>query len=122
MSDTELFMHIDPLGNLYICDVILSYIYPRVFVCQNRCGQKYLFYEMDAPDDKEIWLVCKTTKSEYDDLKNHKKPIQRAYDEKNENELFSITKIGEKISLAMDGKNWLSHLPEQPVYAEDCLA
>jgi hypothetical protein len=122
MSDNELFMHVEQLGDLYIYDVLLSYIYPRVFVCRDIYDCKYLFCEMDSDaDDKDVWLVARVTEKEYYDFANRKKPIQRVYDGKNRFELFFITKTygdEEKIDLIMDGKTWLSHLPEQPVYAE----
>lgn len=125
MSDTELFMHVAQLGDLYIYDVLLSYIYPRVFVCQDVYDCKYLFYEMDTTDDKDVWLVSKITKREYYSLIDRKKAIQKAYDKKNDFELFSVTKTyGEEatIELAEDGKAWLSHLPKQPVYVEKDLS
>ena len=122
MSDNELFMHVDQLGDLYIYDVLLSYIYPRVFVCRDIYDCKYLFYEMDSDtDDKDVWLVARITGKEYYDLADCKKPIQKAYDRKNKFELFSIVKTysdEDRADLVMDGKVWLAHLPEQPVYAE----
>lgn len=121
MRDKELFMNVDQLGDLYIYDVLLSYIYPRVFVCQDVYECKYLFYEMDSADDKDVWLVSKITKKEYYSLIDRKKAIQKAYDKKNSFELFSITKTygnEERTNLVMDGKSWISHLPKQPVYAE----
>ena len=44
MSNKDIFMHVSQLGDLYIFDVLLSYIYPRVFVCQDIYDCKYLFY------------------------------------------------------------------------------
>lgn len=125
MSDKELFMHVDQLGDLYIYDVLISYIYPRVFVCQDVYDCKYLFYEMDSSEDKDVWLVSKITKKEYYSLIDRKKTIQKAYDKKSDFELFSITKTYSEedvIELVMDGKKWLSHLPKQPVYVEKELS
>ena len=63
MSDKDIFMKVAEFGELYIYDVLLFYIYPRVFVCQDQYECKYLFYEMDSEDDDiDIWLVSKITK------------------------------------------------------------
>ena len=35
MSDKEVFMQVAELGDLYLYDVLISYIYPRVFVCED---------------------------------------------------------------------------------------
>lgn len=124
MSDKDIFMHVSQLGDLYIYDVLLSYIYPRVFVCQDIYDCKYLFYEMDSSDDKDVWLVSKVTKKEYYSLVDCKKSIQRVYESKKDFDIFSISKTyGEEdvIELAFDGKQWLSHLPQKAVYAEKKL-
>lgn len=62
MRGKEVFMHIDQLGDLYIYDVLLSYVYPRVFVCLDQYDSRYLFYEMDSEDESDVWLVGKVTK------------------------------------------------------------
>ena len=121
MSNKDIFMHVSQLGDLYIFDVLLSYIYPRVFVCQDIYDCKYLFYEMDSTDDKDVWLVSKVTKKEYYSLVDGKKSIQRVYENKKDFDIFSISKTyGDEdvIELTFDGKQWLSHLPQNPVYAE----
>ena len=121
MSNKDIFMHVPQLGDLYIYDVLFAFIYPRAFVCQSEYDCKYLFYEMDSEDDKDIWLVSKITKKEYYSLVDRKKPIQKAYENKNNFELFSILKDysnDNRIELVQDGKEWLSHLPQIPVFAE----
>lgn len=122
MSDKEVFMHVEQLGDLYMYDVLLSYIYPRVFVCEDIYGCKYLFYEMNSEDNKDTWLVSKITKREYYNLVDKKKPIQKVYEKKTGFELFSISKsYGETdtIELRLDGKEWIKRLPEIDVFAEN---
>ena len=41
MSDNEIFMQVKELGDLYLYDVLLEYIYPRVFICEDIFNSKY---------------------------------------------------------------------------------
>lgn len=122
MSDKDIFMKVAEFGELYIYDVLLFYIYPRVFVCQDQYECKYLFYEMDSEDDDiDIWLVSKITKKEYYNLIDRDLFIQKVYNRKNKFDIFSISKYyneNDKIELKYDGKDWISHLPVNPVYSE----
>lgn len=121
MSVRKLFMDVPHLGELYIQDVLVAYIYPRVFICQDNQEHTYLLYEMDSPENKDVWLVSNITKDDYCNLVGCEKSIQEVYEEKDDYELFSITKTyGEKdtVEITMNGKELLSHLPKQPVYAE----
>lgn len=122
MSDKEIFMQTKELGNLYLYDVLLAYIYPRVFVCVDIFDSKYLFYEVSSKDNKDIWLVAKITKKEYYSLVDKKRPIQKAYEKKNSFNVFSISKtygeIEDIIDLSFDVKEWIKKLPGEAVYAE----
>ena len=122
MKNKDVFMHVKELGDLFLYDVLLSHVYPRVFVCEDEYDSKYLFYEVDGNDDKDVWVVAKITKKEYYSLVDRKKTIQKVYDKKDVFSLFSITKsYGEDkdiIELKNDGKEWLLSLPKNPVYAE----
>lgn len=122
MSDKEIFMQVKELGNLYLYDVLLEYIYPRVFICEDIYDSKYLFYEVSSKDDKDTWLVAKVSKKEYYALVDRKKSIQKAYVKKTGFNLFSITKTyGETedvVELAFDAKELISKLPKNPVYSE----
>ena len=125
MSANELFINVKELGNLYIYDVLLSYIYPRVFVCRDEYDCMYLFYEMDSANDEDIWLVSKIKKKEYYSLVDRKKSIQKIFEKKNSFEMFSITKeYGDEdiIRLSRNGREWLSHLPKNEVFSEKKLA
>lgn len=122
MSDKEVFMRVQELGNLYLYDVLLSYIYPRVFVCEDSYNSKYVFYEVSSKDNKDVWLVAKISKNEYYSLVDCKKAIQKVYENKTGFNLFSISKTyGENedsIELSLDTAEWIKKLPEKPVYAE----
>ena len=122
MSDKEVFMRVQELGDLYLYDVLLSYIYPRVFVCEDSYNGKYVFYEVSSKDNKDVWLVAKISKNEYYSLVDCKKAIQKVYENKTGFNLFSISKIyGENedsIDLSLDTSEWIKKLPEKPVYAE----
>ena len=122
MSDNEVFMKVKELGDLYLYDVLLSYIYPRVFVCEDIYEGKYLFYEVSSSENKDIWLVAKVTKKEYYALVDRKKAIQKAYENKTGFNIFSISKIygdtEDIIRLALDAKEWIAKLPGEAVFAE----
>ena len=44
MKNKEVFMQVQELGDLYLCDVLVSYIYPRVFVCEDKYSCKYIYF------------------------------------------------------------------------------
>ncbi len=123
MTEKEIFMHVKELGDLYLSDVLLEYIYPRAFICKDVSEDKYLFYEVSSKDNKDIWLVAKVTEQEYRELLSQKMPIQKAY--KSENDVFSISKVygnrEDKIELAFDAETWLDKLPKKLVFSESKL-
>ncbi len=121
MAKKDSFMEIKELGALYIYDVLLSYIYPRIFVCEDEFEGKYLFYEMDSDESNDIWLVAKIKRSEYYDLVDKKTPVQAVYRKKEARNLFIVNKIygkRDKIILNRDYEAWMAYLPKTDVYAE----
>ncbi len=122
MSDKEVFMRVAELGDLYLYDVLLSYIYPRVFVCEDIYDSKYIFYEVGSKENKDTWVVAKLTKKEYYSLVDRKKAIQKAYEQKKGFDLFAISKTyGDSediVELTFDVKDWIKKLPTEPVFAE----
>ena len=65
MNDNEVFMHVDEFGDLYLYDVLLSYIYPRVFVCEDYYNCLLLFYEISSEQNVDTWIVTKLNRKEY---------------------------------------------------------
>lgn len=122
MSDKDVFMRVDELGDLYLYDVLISYIYPRVFVCEDIYDSKYLFYEVGSKENKDTWLVAKITKKEYYSLIDREKAIQQAYSKKSSFEVFSISKTygDEKdiVNLSYNIVEWVKKLPKEPVFAD----
>lgn len=122
MSDKEIFMQVDELGDLYLYDVLLTYIYPRVFVCEDIYGTKYLFYEVDSKDNKDTWVVTKITKKDYYSLVDKKRSIQKPYENKNHHNVFAISKTygdaEDVVELTHSVNEWLKKLPKEPVYAD----
>lgn len=121
MSNNEVFMHLKEIGNLYIYDVLLSYIYPRVFVCEDEFESKYLFYEVDSSEDKDTWVVAKIRRKDYYELIDRKKPIQHPYSQPNRKFVFAVEKrYGDKdvLSVSLDVSRWIDLLPKEDVYAE----
>lgn len=121
-DNKDVFMYIKQLGELFLYDILLSYIYPRVFVCQDVFESKYLFYEMESEDDYDKWLVTKITRKEYFDLVDKKKSIQSIYKNVLDFRLFSITKTyGEEDIITLnreEGRSLLCMLPVEDVYSE----
>ena len=122
MSNKEVFMQVRELGDLHLCDVLLSYIYPRVFICEGSYNCKYVFWEVSSKDNKDVWLVAKISKDEYCSLVDCQKAIQEVYKNKTGLNLFSITKIygenGGSIELSLDASGWIKKLPNMPIFAE----
>ena len=122
MSDKEIFMDVKELGNLFLYDVLLEFIYPRVFVCEDIFNSKYLFYEMSSTPNKDVWLVSKISKEEYYNLIDRKNSIQKAYEGKSGFNIFIITKIYKEevdlIELSLDVDEWIKMLPVNPVFSE----
>jgi len=121
-SNKDVFMYIVQLGELYLYDVLLSYIYPRVFVCEDIFESKYLFYEMESEDDYDKWLVAKLKRKDYFDLLDKKKTVQSIYKNALDFSLFSITKTyGEEDIIEMsfeESESLLNLLPTEDVYSE----
>ena len=46
MKEKGVFINIPDIGDLYIYDVLVSYICPISFVCVDDYETKYLFYEI----------------------------------------------------------------------------
>lgn len=123
MNENEVFMHVDELGDLYLYDVLLSYIYPRVFVCEDYYNCLFLFYEISSEQNVDTWIVTKLNRREYYSLVDGKVAIQKAFQQKkNKYSLFLLSKIygleNDEISLSYDINGCLKKLPEELVYSE----
>ena len=120
MNVEEVFMHGQELGDLYLYDVLLSYIYPRVFICEDSVKDKYIFYEVSSKDNRDVWLVAKISEEDCYSLAEGKKAIQTAYE--NRTDIFSVTKTygqtKDTIEISSDVSEWVKKLPEKPVYAD----
>ncbi len=122
MTNKEPFLSTKELGNLYISNVLLTYIYPRAFICVDKYSTKYLFYEMESLDNLDTWLVCKIRKQDYHDLLDKKKPIQSVYKQSPKNNLYSISILydsSDTITISNNTKALLELLPIDDIYLED---
>ena len=79
MKNHEIFMFLEGIGNVYIYDILIFYIYPRVFVCQDEYEGKYLFNEITEDLNHDKWLVLKIKKSDYYKLIDGKISIQNIF-------------------------------------------
>ena len=108
-------------GNLYIIKILLSYGYPRVFVCRNDLYTRYLFYEMISSETTDTWLVTKLNKNDYKDILNKLKSIQSVY--KNSNDLYSVSltynDYDDIVEVTRDVDNLLNLLPKEDVFYGD---
>ena len=123
MNDNEVFMHVDEFGDLYLYDVLLSYIYPRVFVCEDYYNCLLLFYEISSEQNVDTWIVTKLNRKEYYSLVDGKVAIQKAFHpQKGKYSLFLLTKKygleKDEISLSYNIGGCLKKLPKELVYSE----
>ena len=120
MIDKKVFMQGPELGDLYLYDVLLSYIYPRVFICEDSNKDKYIFYEVSSKDNKDVWLVAKISDEDCCSLAEGKKAIQTVYEDRTD--LFSVTKTygqsKDTVEISPDVSELVKKLPEKPVYSE----
>ena len=121
MSNEKVFMQGPELGDLYLYDVLLSYIYPRVFICEDSSKNKYIFYEVSSKDNRDVWLVSKISEEDCCSLAEGKKAIQTVYADRTD--LFSVTKTYEQskdtVEISSDVSEWVKKLPKKPVYADN---
>ena len=118
MKEKEVFINVPDIGDLYIYDVLVSYVCPVSFVCIDEYGTRYLFYEIYDEPDYIQWLISKITKKEYYSIIDKKVPIQKAFT--NSVYLRKIKKIYESNSVLCEKieKNELDLLPSDDVFAE----
>lgn len=115
------------LGDLRIKDILLYFIYPRAFVCENDKGTMYLMYELadiNNTDDTDIWLTVIITPDEYYKLLNCEVSIQDIYN-LYPNDTFMIkkdyiTNISKVLHLhdMVEAPKYWEQLPKEPLFAE----
>ena len=114
-----LFAKLEHIGPLYLSDIILYYIYPRMFICENDSKEKFLLCEMSNRDDTDIWLSGKISEEEYGSIIKKEKSIQAIY--RNKKDLFLILKKYGKDEdefeiVYGDIKEWIDKLPDESIY------
>ena len=115
----ELFAKLEHIGPLYLSDIILYYIYPRIFICENDSKEKFLLCEMSNRDNTDVWLSGKISEKEYESIVRKEKSIQAIY--RNKKDLFSILKKYGKDEdgfeiIHGDMEEWIDKLPDEPIY------
>ena len=115
----ELFANLDRISPLYLSDIILYYIYPRIFICENDSKEKFLLCEMSNRDNTDVWLSGKISEEEYESIARKEKSIQTVY--RNMKNLFLILKKYGKDKdefeiIYGDMKEWVDKLPDEPIY------
>ena len=118
MKEKGVFINIPDIGNLYIYDVLVSYICPISFVCVDDYETKYLFYEITDEQEYIEWLVSKITKKEYYSIIDKKIPIQNGYKKSGFLRKVKKTYEGDLVACELIGKNELTLLPVDDVFAE----
>lgn len=110
----EKFLEIKDIGETYITDVLLFYIYPRSFVIENNNGNMFLLYEWV---DEESWYATQINDSEYNKILNKELSLQDAFTGKCS---FIIKSINEKyFTEKASVSDLLNMLPKGPIYKED---
>lgn len=122
MNNKDFFASVEGDDNLYIVDVLLSYIYPRIFVCKNDDNDKFLLYEMSNKNEVDTWLTTRISDEEHISLQRKEISIQDLY--KRKKDVFLLSKIYKEnedvVHLSYDSLDfWINKLPTKPLYVED---
>lgn len=112
----DIFLKVEPIGTLYIKDILLYYIYPRCFVCRNEENKEYIFYEVENYDLTDVWAVCNISESDLESIKSKKSSIQEIYRKHECMRLVYDYEI--QSSYLSTSKDVLNMLPEVEVYYE----
>jgi hypothetical protein len=74
----EFFLSNSTFGNLIIKDVLVTYDYPRVFICENQLGHKYLFSTSDSGDEFDEWVIVGLSDQKYYSLLTNRLDLRSA--------------------------------------------
>lgn len=120
INRNKVFISVEQIGDLFLQDVLINYLYPRSFICKDIYDSYYVFYEMDYKDRVDTWLVAKITKTEYWELIWKKITIQSVYLGKSHYQVFTISKNHNNnlIELKYNSSEWIDFLPSIPVFSE----
>lgn len=119
-GDDILIAQTKELGNFYLCDVLLEYIYPRLFICENDNGKLFLLYEISSQENRDIWLVKEIFEEERESLSNKKFSLQEMFQNDSDKNFLLVKTYGEtdKDEIITNAENTLEKLPKKPVYAD----
>ena len=108
------------LGNFYLCDVLLEYIYPRLFICENDNNRLFLLYEISSQQNRDIWLAKEISEEERESLLNKKISLQESFQKDSSKNFLLAKTYGEKDKdeIIASTENTLEKLPEKPVFAD----
>lgn len=110
----EKFLEIEDIGQTYITNVLLFYIYPRAFVIEDDKGNMFLLYEWT---DEENWYATQISDSEYSKILSQELSLQDAFTSK---QSFIIKAINDNYFVEKaDVSDLLNMLPKYPIYKED---
>ena len=118
MKEKFVFLKTRDFGRLYIDTVLGEYIYPRIFICTNSRKMLLLFYEIDANDSGNLWIVCVIDKNTKRDLINKKISIQSVYKNASEDDLYVIEDFDGIVNIHKEYKKLLKKLPKKDVYSD----
>lgn len=118
MKEKGAFINIAGLGEMFIYDVLVSYVCPVSFVCVDEYDTKYLFYEIIDENDYIEWLASKLSKDTYYEVIDKKISIQKAF--KKSSFLIRIKKVHEEniATYVVAPKQEFAFLPKKDVFAE----
>lgn len=120
IGDNILIAQTKELGNFYLCDVLLEYIYPRLFICENDNNRLFLLYEISSQENCDIWLVKEISGEERESLLNKKISLQESFQKDSSKNFLLVKTYGEedKDEIIANAENSLEKLPKKPVFAD----
>lgn len=75
------FLDIPERGPFWFVEEIITYDYPEIFVCIDKCGQFWLFEDVDDDDDKNVWVAVRMSEEQREEMKMSKRSIQSVFRE-----------------------------------------
>jgi len=121
MKNSQEFLKLDTIGALYIYDVLLHYIYPRIFVCEDEYNSKYLFYEITEDTLLDKWIVSKIKNKEYYDIIDKVEPVQKFINSKKSFVIQKDYKNNDEVSVQSITDKDLNLLPKENYFIDKII-
>ena len=120
----EYFYSNEAFGVLVIRDILSHYDYPRVFICENKNGTKYLFSESDFDEDYGEWVVIALSNGKYYKIITSQMYLKEALLSSEDGKYYLIKRIysGEHIEFQQSPEPFVDKIPEEDTYVGSAIS